>query len=185
MYSEQESISLSDGGDTGEWEMVGDNVLPKEPSALVVEDTKGKTKWTVSIPSSLDFPLQPQQYRDICHQSMEVSAAIRQDANSGNSLVKRMLAYYAKDQYYIDIADAEAQQLLPHSKDTGRPKGFVDDVAIANKENALGLKVCDRSLTYVMETNDAGFGNTMMRMWMSYGLAVAENRTFFVDDSRW
>jgi hypothetical protein len=40
-------------------------------------------------------------------------------------------------------------------------------------------------LTYVMETDDAGFGNTLMRLWMSYGLAKAENRAFFIDDTRW
>ncbi|KAI9873935.1 MAG: hypothetical protein M1823_007801, partial [Watsoniomyces obsoletus] len=36
-----------------------------------------------------------------------------------------------------------------------------------------------------METEDAGFGNTLMRLWMSYGLAMAEKRTFFIDDTRW
>ncbi|PVI02612.1 hypothetical protein DM02DRAFT_522621 [Periconia macrospinosa] len=184
VYSEQQSVMVTDGGEN-EWEMVAESVLPKEPSALVVQDVRGKTKWTVSIPSSLDFPLKPEQYRDICHQSHEVSAAIRQEAQGGNGMVKRMLGYNQKDQYYLDIAEAETQKLLPHSKNIGRPKGFVDDVAIVNKENTYGMKVCDRSLTFVMETADAGFGNTMMRLWMSYGLAKAENRTFFVDDTRW
>ncbi|KAF2645455.1 hypothetical protein P280DRAFT_120342 [Massarina eburnea CBS 473.64] len=168
----------------GEWEMVGGSLLPEEPSALVVQDAKGKSKWTVSIPPSYDFPLKPQYYHDICQQAMEVSQAIHQEVQGGG-MIKRMLNYNQKDQYYIDVGEAEAQKVLPQTKNTGRPKGFVDDVAIASKANAVGLEVCERSLTYVMETGDAGFGDTMTRLWMSYGLAVAENRTFFVDDTRW
>ncbi|KAF1953812.1 hypothetical protein CC80DRAFT_418769 [Byssothecium circinans] len=182
IYANQSQVDFQEQG--GEWEMVGGSKLPEEPSALVLQDTQGKTKWTVSIPSSYDFPLTPHQYRDICQQAMEVSSVVRQDVQGGG-VGRRMLGYNQKDQYYIDVAEAEAQKFLPPSKNTGRPKGFVDDVAMASKANAMGLKVCERSLTYVMETADAGFGNTMMRLWMSYGLAVAENRTFFVDDSRW
>ena len=172
-------------GQGGDWEMVGGNKLPEEPAALAVQDQWGKSKWTVSIPSSYEFPLKPQQYADICQQAMEVSQAVRNEAQSSNGVVRRMLNYNQKDQYFVDVAEAEALKYLPTSKNTGRPKGFVDDVAMVDKTNAMGLKVCESSLTYVMETGDAGFGNTMMRLWMSYGLAVAENRTFFIDDSRW
>ena len=153
---------------------------------MIVQDTKGKSRWTVSIPSKYEFPLKPQHYRDICTQSMEMSKQLREDAQANSGIARRMLGYYQKDQYYIDIGDAEAQGLLPHSTVTGeRPKGFVDDAAIADKEPNDGQKVCDKTLTYVMETSDAGFGNTLMRLWMSYGLAKAENRTFFIDDTRW
>lgn len=161
--------------------MVGGSLLPEDPSAVVVQDTKGKSKWTVSIPSSHEFPLQPSHYMDICQQAMELSKQLRQE----NSITKRMLGYYQKDKYFIDVPEAEQQALLPPSKVTGRPDGFVDDVATADKESTNGMKVCDRSLTYVMETTDAGFGNTLLRLWMSYGLAQYENRTFFVDDTRW
>jgi hypothetical protein len=184
IYAHQQQ-SLGFGDSDGEWEMVGGSLLPEEPSALVVQDAQRQSKWTVSIPSSYDFPLKPHYYRELCHQAMEISKAVRQEAQGGNGIVKRMLNYNQKDQYYIDVGDAEGQQLLPNSKSVGRPKGFVDDVAMVNKENALELKVCEKSLTYVMETADPGFGNTMMKLWMSYGLAVAENRTFFVDDTRW
>ena len=153
---------------------------------MIVQDAKGKSRWTVSIPSKYEFPLKPQHYRDICTQSMEMSKQLREDAQANSGIARRMLGYYQKDQYYIDIGDAEAQALLPHSTVTGdRPKGFVDDEAIAAKESTDGQKVCDKTLTYVMETSDAGFGNTLMRLWMSYGLAKAENRTFFIDDTRW
>jgi hypothetical protein len=171
--------------EAGDWEMVGGNLLPEDPSAVIVQDAKGKPRWTVSIPAKYEFPLKPQHYRDICQQSMGMPAQLREAEKGKSNIAKRMLGYYQKDKYYIDIGDAEAQALLPHSQATGRPKGFVDDSALANKESTYGQQVCDRSLTYVMESTDAGFGNTLMRLWMSYGLAMAENRTFFIDDTRW
>jgi hypothetical protein len=183
IYSDsQHTVSYADDGQ--EWEMVGGSQLPKEPSAVAVQDVKGKMRWTVSIPSNLEFPLRPAQYRDICQQSMELASSIRQEAQSGN-IAKRMLNYYQQDQYYIDVQEAEQESLLPPSKDTGRPKGFVEDQSIVDGFSTAGLKVCDRTLTYVMETDDAGFGNTLMRLWMSYGLAKAEKRSFFIDDTRW
>ncbi|CBX90169.1 hypothetical protein IAQ61_001669 [Plenodomus lingam] len=177
------AVNYEDETSGDEWEMVGGAGLPQEPSAVAVQDAKGKMRWTVSIPHDLDFPLRPSQYRDICHTSMELAKSIRQDAQKSST--KRMLAYYQKDEYYIDVKDAEEQGLLPPSKAAARPKGFVEDEAIADGISVSGLKVCDRTLTYVMETEDAGFGNSLMRLWMSYGLAKAENRTFFIDDTRW
>jgi hypothetical protein len=183
VYSDsQQAMSYMD--ESEEWEMVGGEQLPKEPSALAVQDAKGKMRWTVHIPSSQDFPLRPAQYRDICQQSMELASSIRQEAQSTNT-VKRMLNYYQEDQYFIDVQDAEQQGLLPHSKDTGRPKSFVEDESIVDGFSTTGLKTCDKSMTYVMESEDAGFGNTLMRLWMSYGLAKAEKRAFFIDDTRW
>jgi hypothetical protein len=178
----QQAVSYMEDGE--EWEMVGGNQLPKEPSALAVGDAKGNLRWTVSIPSNLDFPLKPIQYREICQQAMTMAASVRQEAQSANP-AKRMLNYYQQDQYYIDVQDAEDQLLLPPSKSIGRPKGFVEDESIVDGFSTTGQKVCDKTLTYVMETEDAGFGNTLMRLWMSYGLAKAENRTFFIDDTRW
>jgi hypothetical protein len=183
IYSDsQQAVSYTEDGE--EWEMVGGSQLPKEPSAVAVQDVNGKMRWTVSIPQNLDFPLRPAQYQDICQQSMELAASVRQEAQSGN-IAKRMLNYYQKDQYYIDVQEAERESLLPPSKETGRPKGFVEDQSIVDGLSTAGLKVCDRTLTYVMETDDAGFGNTLMRLWMSYGLAKAEKRSFFIDDTRW
>ncbi|XP_014556784.1 hypothetical protein COCVIDRAFT_99087 [Bipolaris victoriae FI3] len=168
-----------------EWEMVGGSRLPHEPSAVALIDAKGKMRWTVSIPSTYDFPLQPAQYREICHQAMEVSKEVSQGPKKSASHARRMVPYNQKDQYYIDIKEAEEQALLPPAKSKGRPKNFVEDQAMKDGASTEGLKVCERSLTYVMETGDAGFGNTLMRLWMSYGLAKTENRAFFIDDSRW
>lgn len=169
-----------------EWEMVGGNRLPQEPSAVAVQDAQGQMRWTVSIPPHWGFPLQPAQYRDICHTSMELATRLRQDAQgrkSGNA--KKTLRYNQVDEYYMEVKQAEEQGLLPASQAIGRPRGFVEDEGIADGIPVHGLAICDRSLTYVMETEDAGFGNSLMRMWMAYGLAQAENRTFFIDDTRW
>lgn len=183
LYSDsQQSVSYADDGE--EWEMASGSQLPKEPSAVAIQDAKGKMRWTISIPSNLDFPLRPDHYSDICRQSMELSNSIRQEAQSA-SIAKRMLNYNQPDQHYIDVQEAEEQALLPPSKATGRPKGFVEDESIVDGFSTEGQKVCDKTLTYVMETEDAGFGDTLMRMWMSYGLAKADNRTFFIDDTRW
>jgi hypothetical protein len=165
--------------------MVGGSRLPQEPSVVALQDAKGQMRWTVSIPSNYEFPLRPAQYREICHGSMELSQTLRQEAQAQAGFAKRMLNYYQQDQYYIDIQEAEEQALLPPSKAAGRPKGFVEDEVIKDGISTEGLKVCDRTLTYVLETEDAGFGNSLMRLWMSYGLAKAENRSFFIDDTRW
>jgi hypothetical protein len=45
--------------------------------------------------------------------------------------------------------------------------------------------VCQESMTFVLESEDAGFGKTMMLLWIAYGIAQKERRAFFVDDSRW
>ncbi|KAF1929563.1 uncharacterized protein M421DRAFT_20522, partial [Didymella exigua CBS 183.55] len=177
--------SASYDGDGEEWEMAGGTQLPQEPSVVATADNTGNMRWTVSIPSTFDFPLRPAQYRDICHQAMEVSRDMLQESRTSSGFAKRMLDYYQKDQFYIDVQEAEEQSLLPPSKASGRPKGFVEDDSIADGFSTAGLKVCDRSLTYVLETDDAGFGNSLMRLWMAYGLAKAEDRTFFIDDSRW
>ena len=172
--------------DDDEWEMVGGNRLPQEPTALAVQDVKGKPRWIVSIPAHHEFPLRPKQYQDICRQTMELSRQLREEAKASNNIAKRMLNYYQKDQYYLDVQEAEEMSLLPQSKLEGRPKNFVDDeLIVADKGATKGMKVCDKTLTYVMETSDAGFGNTLMRMWMAYGLAIKEGRTFFLDDTRW
>jgi hypothetical protein len=178
----QQVVSYVEDGD--DWEMIGGSQLPKEPSAVALQDAKGKMRWTVSIPSNPDFPLRPAQYRDLCHQSMELANQVRQEAQS-SGIAKRMLNYNQVDQYYIDVQEAEEQALLLPSKAIGRPKSFVEDEAIADGFSTTGMRVCDRSLTYVMETEDAGFGNSLMRLWMSYGLAKAEKRAFFIDDTRW
>jgi hypothetical protein len=179
-------------GKEDEYEMVEGNLLPKEPSAVVVTDQKGKMKWTVSIPQSYDFPLRPAQYAEICMQSHEVSDQLASAGKgSGKTVTKRHRNYYTKDPYYMDVAEAEEQGLLPSTRSDGRPKGReLIDVAdlkshVQEQAKDKNLKVCEKSMTYVMETSDAGMGKTLISLWTSYGLAQKEGRAFFVDDTRW
>jgi hypothetical protein len=44
---------------------------------------------------------------------------------------------------------------------------------------------CKKSLTFVLESKDAGLGKTLMMLWIAYGLALKEGRSFFIDDTRW
>jgi hypothetical protein len=186
IYSHQTRAQAPYEDGSEEWEMVGGDNLPQDPSAVVLQDAKGNSKWTVSIPANAEFPLKPSQYRDICHQCMELSKQLRDEAKASSSITKRMLGYNTNDKYFIDVADAEQQALLPPSKSQGRPASFVDDEQLTENKGAVNsMKVCDKSLTYIMETDDAGFGGTLLRLWMSYGLAMAENRTFFIDETRW
>jgi len=80
----------------------------------------------------------------------------------------------------VDVAEAQKQGLLPNiNKDGKIGEKVIPDDPIA------GRRPCGKSLTFVMETSEAGMGNTLMGMWMAYGLAKKEGRAFFVDDTRW
>lgn len=74
--------SGSSGYLNGEYEIVGADALPEEPSALMLNDNKGRKKWTVSIPARHDFPLQPSRYHEICQQAsvLATSSTLRSTA---------------------------------------------------------------------------------------------------------
>ncbi|KAH8145620.1 uncharacterized protein LAJ45_10421 [Morchella importuna] len=48
-----------------------------------------------------------------------------------------------------------------------------------------GVEVCDASLTYMLESKNAGFGVALMGLWSAYGLAKKEGRSFFINDRDW
>ena len=147
--------------------------VPEGPSAVMLTDKNGKTRWTLSIPSTQTFPLTPNVYAGLCQQSDIIVQQIAQFKNPKKHAHAGHHGYYHKDKKFIDVAEAEKQGLLPHNREStwlGR-----DD----------SKPICKKSLTYVMETTDAGFGPTLMGLWMSYGLAKKEGRAFFVDDRNW
>ena len=89
--------------------------------------------------------------------------------------------YYDVDRGFLDVEVAEKSSFLPSSQS-------YDPIAVVNGKNASDLgdtTMCDKSLTFVMETRNAGFGSTLLALWLSYGLAKREGRAFFLDDSRW
>ena len=183
--------------DLGAYELVGEDTLPKQPSPVIVTDRRGRSKWTVSIPPGLGFPLRPQEYADICARSTDVSGHIAQlKAHDGHHHHGRGFGYYHIDLNYMDVAEAENHGMLPGTSE--QPALWIWKAGAGSKEGKDSMSedletmqgvqrkpMCARSLTYVMESSDAGFGETLMGLWMSYGLAKKERRAFFIDDTNW
>lgn len=85
----------------------------------------------------------------------------------------------------MDVAEAQQQGLLPSNGRTNLAIGSVVGWG-QDDEHANGhLPACGKSLIFVLQSEDAGFGAALMGLWMSYGLAKEEGRAFFVDDSNW
>lgn len=156
--------------------------LLKEPTAVVVVDRKGKPKWTVAIPARLAFPLIPNQYTNICHQSDQL-----RKSQSPKGETPHDHHYYSKDPHFMDIAEAEKDLLLVTRNDEMEygGNGLVGMDSGQHTSRQRDIKICEKSLTYVLESPDASLGLTLMGLWMSYGLAKKESRGFFVDDSNW
>lgn len=173
----------TDAGD--QYEMVGGSELPDFPTPVVVMDKRGRAKWTISIPPNLQFPLQPSQYAEICKQNMEVAnhvVDLHKHGHEGHSHYD----YYRVDPNFMDVAEAEALGLLPGAKGrTSMSTGQDGNIIGENTDELVESEVCDKSMTFLMETADAGLGKTLMMLWTAYGLAEKEGRAFFVDDSRW
>ncbi|KAL9062630.1 MAG: hypothetical protein Q9157_008755 [Trypethelium eluteriae] len=181
LYPQAQSLYSSPSETDTSYELVGDQQLPSDPSPVLVTDKANKDRWTVSIPQSHAFPLRPSQYQEICQLSTKITEYFVDMSRSNDPLrrlARRDQSYYAIDNNFLDVQEAEQQGLL------AKPDGSGSD-SHASFHDQVGDKMCDRSLTFVMETSEAGFGNTLMRMWMAYGLAQEEGRAFFIDDSRW
>ena len=177
----------------GKYEHVPDRQWPTNPMPLEVTDHKGRPKWTVYIPDTEAFPLKPDVYASICSQSDELSAQLSKYKVRGQQKHRAGNGYYDLDYNFIDITEAQDQGLLPRSNavqiksdrsaanGTTNKEHMTEDLRLLNKSS----QVCERSLTYVLETTDAGFGNTLMGLWIAYGLALKEHRAFFIDDRNW
>jgi hypothetical protein len=153
------------------------DTLPEVPSAVVVSDRRGRARWTVSIPPELDFPLRPSRYAELCSESMDVSMHVAGLKSHGKAGHGGHHGYYHVDRNFMDVAEAEEHGLLPGvggKESTSAPT-----------ESSRAKQVCEKSLTYVLETEDAGLGSTLMGLWLSYGLAQKEGRAFFIDDTNW
>ena len=166
---------------------------PLEPSPVVATDKNGRFRWTISIPPALAFPLRPSHYTQICSQSEKTSTDVA-ESNRGRGARRHAgpVDYYHVDKNFVDIEEAQRDGLLPckHTRWGSQSKGGQEeqDSMSEDLETVQGGNrgnVCKRSLTYVMEATDAGFGETLLGLWMSYGLAKKEGRAFFVDDTNW
>lgn len=166
-----------------QYEMVGESELPDFPTPVVITDKRGRSKWTVSIPPDHEFPLEPKQYAEICMQNAEVSKHVQDLHSHMHQGHAGHYGYYHVDPHFMDVAEAEAHGLLPgpKAKTNMKQQSLVGE----NTDGLIESDVCEKSLTFVMETHDAGLGKTLMMLWTAYGLAQKEGRAFFVDDSRW
>jgi hypothetical protein len=141
--------------------------LQSKPAALLVTDRTGSQRWTVSIPPDATFPLSAGQYQDICTQSEALSSTFSQRSRLGRVKDwRKKSAYYHEDSSYLDVAEAQETGVLPGPPTTSN-------------------QTCHSSMTFSMATEDVGFGKTLLLLWMSYGLAKKEGRSFFIDDTRW
>jgi hypothetical protein len=154
-------------------QIVGDS-LPKEPSPIIVTDQRGRSKWTISIPPTLGFPLKPVHYVNICEQSTAMSQQVAMSKKPQSDQKHAHAAhhgYYYDDSHFMDIADAESHNILSGVEESS--------------SNESPVQKCDRSLTYVLETSSAGLGQTILSLWLAFGLAQLEKRAFFIDDTNW
>ncbi|KAI9849055.1 MAG: hypothetical protein M1838_000309 [Thelocarpon superellum] len=187
------------------YELKGEGPLPAQPAPVIVTDKRGRAKWTMSIPPTAPFPLPPEQYLDMCDRSGSVAATVaHMKSHAGGSDYHAGHAnYYHADQNYMDVAEAERHGLLPGTGDKAPAVQQIWDAVMGKEhENEADLmgedqdtlagqpviregSVCSKSLTYVLESTDAGLGLSLMSVWLSYGLAQKEGRAFFIDDTNW
>jgi hypothetical protein len=140
--------------------------LPKHASAIMVDDG---SKWTVSIPHDSAFPLSADDHARICTSAETVRADL--NAVSSSSLGGTWWPKSActnLDRTYLDVAEAEAMGFLP-----------------SNDDEPPTENICEKSLTFVLESDNVSFGSSLLMLWLSYGLAQKQGRAFFLDDSRW
>lgn len=130
---------------------------------------------------------------------MDVAMQVKELKSHGGASSHGHYGYYHVDKNFMDVAEAEEHGALPgiggeHEATSvqrvwnavvGEDSMSEGQQMKAGTEVTAVKKACKRSLTYVLETEDAGFGKTMMGLWLSYGLAKKEGRAFFIDDNNW
>lgn len=173
-----------------EVEMVSRQALPDFPTPVITEDKWGRSKWTVSIPKKHPFPLSVSEYSEMSRACKDVQATVRSQREWTGTKQQPFSTMHGKsDSNYVDVREAAKSGLLPnlHSEREAESEGrqtpqFGSFVGV-NKDSYMSE--CDKSLTVVLETDEAGIGHTLMMLWTFYGLAKEQGRAFFVEDSRW
>ncbi|KAK4904164.1 hypothetical protein LTR66_017936, partial [Elasticomyces elasticus] len=152
--------------DGTDYEIAENTGLPEYSTPLAVIDKEGQARWTIYIPSNRDFPLPTKEYHDICHHMDEIAGHVAMER--GNVEEIAALHYYDHDPNYMDVARAQLTDLIPFDP-AYKPGGDVP--------------VCSSTMIYVLDAEDAGLGGSLLGLWLAYGLAQKEKRSFFMDDS--
>lgn len=176
-------ISLPSSRDP-QYEMVGQESFPDFPTPVVVSDAKKQSKWTVSIPRNYEFPLSTEEYSGMSGLCREVSARVRDLHHRAPLTDETMFSTNQPDDYFVDVHEAEQAGLLS-VVEKGEPPKHSGHFAGLSYESLSGKPFCSRSLTYVLESPNAGLGEAIMAIWTLYSLAKQQGRAFFIDDSRW
>lgn len=163
------------------FEVVGQDDYPDFATPVAVKGRHGSVKWTVSIPHALGFPLSVADYAGMAAKCHEIASHVRETRHQGQLPRQVFFGDGFRDSNFVDVREAEKEGLLPkqntvvarHPQD-GDAQGPLSDKPI-----------CERSMTFVLESADAGLGHTLMVLWTAYGIAREEGRAFFVDDTRW
>ncbi|KAL5345652.1 hypothetical protein ACLOAV_009406 [Pseudogymnoascus australis] len=184
-HSPLNSFSTSSGAS---YELVGDDSLPDFPTPVVVTDSSGRPRWTISIPPFSAFPLSPSDYSELCAQTGEIASHV-------SSLLHKSAPPAAHPPYthidpnFLDPTLADRLGLLLSAAQaaglTYRPSRPPPPPLLGETFSSHSLPLCARSLTVTLETPSAGLGPTLMLLWTAYGLAQSEDRAFFIDDTRW
>ncbi|CAK4034982.1 Hypothetical predicted protein [Lecanosticta acicola] len=149
--------------------LVGGNQLPDEPIALMVSDEDGTSKWTVSIPRNMSFPLPSHDYKNICEHGAKFRSTLKPTSTAARG--RHWWGEHkdhAVDSTFMDIDRAEDTGALPSRLEDDWLRG-----------------TCETSLTFVLQSDEASLGKSLLLLWLSYGLAKKEGRAFFIDDTRW
>ncbi|CAO1602069.1 hypothetical protein XANCAGTX0491_005703 [Xanthoria calcicola] len=169
-----------------EYNLAGQEPASQEAAPVVITDSHHKSKWTVAIPLDAQFPLRPSQYARLCERSEDLvqqlhASTIHSHFHMRPSESRRTAMGF------VDVQEAHDQGLLsgPTAAEAQLDAGSiaVGEAVRAQSNNKAGI--CEKSLTFVMETADAGLGKTLLGLWMAFGLAREEGRAFFIDDSNW
>ncbi len=164
---------LIQDGDSKAFKLVSQSNPPKRATPVIVMDINGTSRWTVAIPGKQEFPLLPAEYAGLCSASHRLAEHISQESGAHSS--HSHFDYYHVDESFIEVDEAEKQWLIPTSLAT----------LSEQQQQTEEKKICNRTLTYVLESTDPGLGHTLMGLWLAYGLAKKEGRDFFIDDRNW
>ncbi|KAL2154933.1 hypothetical protein VTH82DRAFT_3609 [Thermothelomyces myriococcoides] len=157
--------------------MISQEKAPDFPTPMVITDHRGRAKWTVSIPPGSEFPLTMAQYADMCSKCQQVAERARYLRSRAHGLQQLSLGFGSDSaDDFVDVQEAEKAGYLPRPEKSS---------LTYQESDATGGRACKKSLTFVLESTDAGLGKTLMMLWTAYGIAEKEGRAFFVDDTRW